>query len=101
MAFDARKVAGELAREPFEFTGMDGRTYTLPNINTLTGAQARRFMAGDESVIEEVANPAAVAALDAMPLNVQEQLARAWISYSGESGKGASPSSRPRRRRRR
>lgn len=101
MAFDARKLAAELAREPFQFIGVDGRTYSLPNINSLTGVQGKRFMAGDESVIAEVASAAAVEAIDALPLAVQEQLARAWVEHSGQSGKGASPSSRPRKRRRR
>lgn len=100
MVFDARKLAADLSQEPFEFIGMDGRTYRLPNINSLTGAQARRFKAGDESVLEDVAAKESVAAMDDLPLSVQRELAQAWVKHGGQSGKAASPSS-PRRKPRR
>ncbi|WP_199553197.1 hypothetical protein [Streptomyces sp. N35] len=100
MTFDARRVAGEQASKPFEFTGMDGATYELPNINTVTGAQAKRMKAGDDSVFEEIASPRVVRAMDEMPVGVQESLVRAWIAHGGASGKGVLPSSRrpPRRK---
>ncbi|MGW0933662.1 hypothetical protein [Streptomyces sp. NPDC002666] len=94
MAFDARKIAAEQSTVPFQFIGMDGQTYELPNINTLTGTQGKRLKGGDESVMEEIADPDAYAALDEMPLGVQEQLSRAWVAAGGDSGKEASPSSR-------
>lgn len=100
-AFDARKLAADLAGEPFEFIGMDGRTHQLPNINSLTGAQARRFKAGDESVLEDVASPKAVKAMDDLPIGIQKELALAWVQHGGRSGKAGSPSSPPRKRRKR
>lgn len=99
MPFDARKIADSMSAEPFVFTGLDGEEYELPNINTLTGEQGKRFRQGDESVLEEVADPEVVAAIDAMPLGVQSELSRAWVKF-GESGKAASRSSAPRRPRR-
>ncbi|MEU3318848.1 hypothetical protein [Streptomyces sp. NPDC006785] len=94
MTFDARKIAAAQSATPFEFIGMDGQRYELPNINTLTGAQGRRLKAGDDSVLEEIATEETQAAMDALPLGVQEELSRAWVQAGGESGKGASPSSR-------
>lgn len=100
MVFDARKLAADLAQEPFEFIGMDGRTYRLPNINSLTGAQARRFKSGDESVLVDVAAKESVDAMEDLPIGVQRELAQAWVKHGGQSGKAASPSS-PRRKPRR
>jgi hypothetical protein len=100
MVFDARKLAAELSLQPFEFIGMDGRTYQMPNINSLTGEQARRFKAGDEAVLEEIASPQAYEAIEQMPIGVQRRMAQDWVRHGGQPGKAASPSS-PRRRPRR
>jgi hypothetical protein len=101
MAFDARKIAGQLSSEPFEFTGMDGEPYELPNINTLTGAQGKRLKAGDETVIAELVEQDVIDAMDEMPVGVQAELSKAWVEHGGRSGKAASPSSAPRTRPRR
>ncbi|MEU2180115.1 hypothetical protein [Streptomyces thermolilacinus] len=95
MTFDARKVIP--SARPFPFVGLDGETYKLPNINTLTGEQSRRLKGGDESVLAEIADPDAYEAIEAMPLGVQAQLAHAWIEHGGQPGKAGSPSSRTRR----
>lgn len=100
MAFDARKIADTMSAEPFVFTGMDGEEYELPNINTLTGEQGKRFREGDESVIDEIADTDVVAAIDAMPLGVQGELSKAWVRF-GQSGKAGSRSSAPRKPRKR
>ncbi|MFB6948892.1 hypothetical protein ACFV85_14990 [Streptomyces niveus] len=99
MAFDARKIAAKQNTDPFPFTGMDGEEYELPNINTLTGEQGKRFRTGDESVLEEIADDDVLDAIDEMPLGVQSELSRAWVMHGGTPGKAASRSSaRPRRR---
>lgn len=92
MAFDARKIA--LNTEPFVFTGMDGEQYEMPNINTLSGEQARRFREGDETVLEEIADDDTLDAIDEMPVGVQSKLSRAWVEHGDTVGKGASRSSR-------
>lgn len=97
MAFDARKVAAEQNTEPFVFTGMDGEEYELPNINTLTGEQARRFREGDESVLEELVDEEVLDAIDEMPVGVQGQMSRAWVAHGDQAGKAASRSSRRRK----
>lgn len=93
MGFDARKVAAEQNTEPFVFTGLDGEEYELPNINTLTGEQARRFRQGDESVLEEIADEDTLDAIDDMPVGVQGELSRAWVAHGGKPGKAGSRSS--------
>ncbi|MFH0243590.1 hypothetical protein ACGRHY_14450 [Streptomyces sp. HK10] len=100
-AFDARKAVEELSEEPFEFIGLDGRTYRLPNAQTVSGHQANRIRTGDETVLKEIADPDAYHAIMEMPTTVGADLARAWIRHSGRVGKEPSPSSRPRKRRKR
>jgi hypothetical protein len=98
MVFDARKVVP--SKVPFPFIGMDGQQYEMPSINVLTGEQMNRLKGGDESVLAEVADPEVLAAIEAMPLAAQMQLAQAWAEHGGRPGKAASPSStRPRRKR--
>lgn len=87
MTFDARKLAAELPDEPFPFIGMDGETYQLPNAATLTGAQAHRMQAGDDDVLEEIADPDVYEALMAMPVKLSGPLAQAWIEHGRAAGK--------------
>lgn len=96
MVFDARKVAAEQNTEPFVFTGLDGEEYELPNINTLTGEQARRFREGDDSVLEDIADEDTFDAIDEMPVGVQGELSRAWVAHGQRAGKAGSRSSAPR-----
>lgn len=93
MVFDARKVAAEQNTDPFVFTGLDGEEYELPNINTLTGEQARRFREGDESVLEDIADEDAFDAIDEMSVGVQGELSRAWVAHGQRAGKAGSRSS--------
>lgn len=92
MVFDARKLAADLPDDPFQFVGMDGETYELPNSSRLTGAQAQRFKDGDDSVLQDVADPDTYQAIMAMPVTLTENLAAAWIRH-GRRGKEAGPSS--------
>jgi hypothetical protein len=96
MVFDARKVAAEQNTEPFVFTGLDGEEYELPNVNTLTGEQARRFRQGDDSVLEEIADEDTLDAIDDMPVGVQGELSKAWVEHGNRAGKAGSRSSAPR-----
>jgi hypothetical protein len=100
MVFDARQAAETASWEPFPFIGLDGETYQLPNVASMTGAQTTRFNAGDATVMEEIADPDAYAALMSLPNGVAEQLAKEWLNY-GRAGKEPSRSSatRPRRKR--
>ena len=96
MVFDARKIAAEQNTDPFVFTAMDGDEYELPNINTLTGEQARRFREGDDSVLEDLADEDAYDAIEEMPVGVQGELSKAWVLHGQRAGKAGSRSSRRR-----
>lgn len=99
-AFNARQAAEEHAArhgaEVFEFIGMDGKTYVLPPVSTVTTGQAKRLLAGDLSILNEIASPEACAALDDLPIGVFEDLGNAWYESAEEAGKSgsASPSTR-------
>lgn len=100
MVFDARKLAESASWAPFPFIGLDGKEYVLPNVASMTGAQTARFNRGDATVMEEIADPEAYAALQALPNGIAEQLASEWLNH-GAAGKERSPSStRPRRAKR-
>ncbi|MFE6379232.1 hypothetical protein [Streptomyces roseolus] len=101
MTFDARKIS--VPNSPFEFIGLDGQTYAIPNINTLSGAQAKRLRENDESVLAEICDADTFDAIDAMTVGVQAELSKAWVAHGQGTGKAGSPSrgtSSPRRRRR-
>lgn len=95
-AFDARAAAEAHAKqhggELFEFVGMDGETYYLPPVSTVTTGQAKRLMGGDLTVLEEVASAEACAALDELPIGVFEDLGNAWYESAEEAGKSGSAS---------
>lgn len=99
MAFDARKAAELVNQLPdFEFIGLDGETYTLPSVKTISTEQADRMNSGDTEALREIASPEAYAAIMAMPVGVGEALALAWMAEAGELGKeplasSATPSS--------
>jgi len=96
MVFDARELAAGLPSAPFEWIGMDGETYQLPNAAVVTGAQADRLMAGDLTIIKDLASGDVYEAVMDLPVRLQVQFADAWVKHSRSPGKGASPSS-PRR----
>lgn len=100
MVFDARQLADKADWDPFDFIGLDGETYQLPNVASMTGAQTERFNRGDATVMEEIADPDSYAALMKLPNGIAEELAAAWLRH-GSAGKGRPPSSptRPRRKR--
>lgn len=88
MAFDARKAADLVNQLPdFEFTGLDGKAYTLPSIKRISTDVAERMNAGDGEALREIAAPEAYAAIMAMPVGVGEALALAWMAEGGELGK--------------
>jgi hypothetical protein len=100
MVFDARQLADEASWSDFEFIGLDGETYRLPNVASMTGEQTKRFNEGDATVMEEIADPDSYAALMELPNGIAEELAATWLRH-GRAGKERSPSSptRPRKKR--
>lgn len=111
VVFDARAAADQAAEEypPFQFTGMDGELYELPNVMLLESGVAKRMneamMSGDEGRLMELFDqafpPEAVEAMDALPAIVMGQLMDAWKSMVDDEGKPLSPSSPPNREQRR
>lgn len=83
---DARDLVAELDDTPFEFVGLDGKTYTLPNVQTLPSNLGKRFAAGDETVLEELA-PKAYKAIMEMPNGVAGKLLLLWVEAGGVAGK--------------
>lgn len=88
MTFDARDHLVDLPN--YEFTGLDGVTYTLPNIAALTMRQLMAVAAGDMTVLREINEKAYEAILD-MPVTVSEQLAADWVQAGEQAGKSPSP----------
>lgn len=87
MAFDARQIHADAASLPrFEFVGLDGNTYSLPNIKTLSAEDGERFQRGDTAVIEE-SNPEAFAQINKFSMSAAEAIAQAWIEHGGQLGK--------------
>lgn len=91
--FDARTEAAKLPTEPFQFIGMDGETYQLPNVSGITGHQAERLFGGDLTVIRELASEREFEAVMAFPVRLQLGFADAWTAHARESGKEDSQSS--------
>jgi hypothetical protein len=99
MAFDARAAAAESADEdypPFEFIGLDGNTYELPNPLTLTEREVARIREGDNGPLEE-RSPEGFEAMQDLPLHISLQLGQAWFDSAEEAGKSPSPSRATRR----
>lgn len=94
--FDARAAAEATADDypPFEFVGLDGETYQLPNLLTLTERQIARINRGEQAqLIAEIA-PEAWSAIEEMPVHVSRQLGEAWAAEGGEAGKSPGRSRR-------
>lgn len=112
MTFDAREALkqAEIKHPPFEFIGMDGETYELPNPYLLRPAELRRQLGlepdddmvtvGPDEFLEKCV-PEQWAAIQEMPLVVQNDIIDAWkksIEFEDDdAGKESSPSS-PRNR---
>jgi hypothetical protein len=93
--FDAREAlaAATDRHPPFRFTDLDGNDHEVPSPMLLTERHAEMLATGDlASVFREVA-PEAWGAIEALPLAVGAQLARAWLALGGDLGKSLSPSS--------
>lgn len=98
--FDARDEAKNLDTRPFPFVGMDGESYELPPAGSITAAQAERLQDGDESVMTELIDEAANAALQDMPLEVVNRLMAGWLGSLSDLGKQGGSAQPPRRQRR-
>lgn len=98
MAFDARKVVAEKGDDyqPYEFTGLDGKQYQLPNVKTLTFRQVEHLDDDPKAVIQEIA-PDAYDALADLPLYAWEALGVEYQEHGEEAGKSPSPSRATRR----
>lgn len=99
MTFDARAATEKLRStlDDFEFTGLDGETYTLPNLKGVEAGALERFREGSLQVLGEIADEDTYQAFLAMPNGVAEQLVTAWTEHSGMAGKAPSPPPRTRK----
>lgn len=84
--FDAREHVHELP--DFEFTGIDGETYRLPNIGTLIGEQLMELDADNVSLIKDL-DADAYQAIMQMPRATMQRLFVAWMAHGDEAGKEA------------
>jgi hypothetical protein len=91
VVFDARPLHTASANLPrFEFIDLDGETQSLPNVGSMTTAQAERFQSGDLAVLGELGGIDAYKAVQAMSMSASEHLAQAWLAHGGERGKAGS-----------
>lgn len=84
---DHKRPKAETVNEPFEFKH-DGEVYTLPPASAIKAGMLRRFRKLDDldiafSLIEELAEPDALAALDDMPLEEFNQTLSDWQESIG------------------
>jgi hypothetical protein len=84
---DHKRPKAETAAEPFEFTH-DGVTYTLPPASSIKAGMLRRFRKLDDldvafSILEEIADEDALAALDDMGIAEFNQTVSDWQSHIG------------------
>lgn len=82
-----RKSKAESANESFEFT-RDGVTYTLPPSSAIKAGMLRRLRKLDDldmafSLIEEIADPAALAALDDASIDEFNEILAGWQRHIG------------------
>jgi hypothetical protein len=95
VTFSARQALADLDLRHFEFEDMDGVLRHLPHLKLLNAAQLNKALEGDlEGALKGMVDPAALAALLAMPVGVQAPLALAWIAHA-EAAPGESPDSSP------
>lgn len=83
---DHKKPAAE---DAFEFEH-DGETYTLPKFGSWSAGLVRRIRKMSDvdasfTIIEQVAEPDALAAIDAMTLEEFNQLQQDWADHAGVS----------------
>lgn len=94
MAFDAREAlqAAEVEYPPFDFVGLDGETYRLPNPYMMSPAKlAKDLGLGPDDDIDTVPHrevlsklvPEAWAAVEAMPALIQGQVIEEWAKACG------------------
>src|SRR5690554_32376 len=81
---DRKKPAAE---DAFEFEH-DGKTYTLPKFGTWSAGLVRRVRKLPDvdatfTILEEVADPETLAAIDAMGLDEFNQLQQDWADHGG------------------
>src|SRR5690554_1531531 len=94
MGFDAREAAKRQGHlDDYDFVGMDGEGYTLPNLKGVQTALVERFQSGDMEALREIAGDDAYEAIAEMPNGVSAELVEDWARHSGMGGKAASPSS--------
>lgn len=84
MVFSVQRAVADLDLEPFTYEDADGDPQTLPNVKTLSPAQAERaiFRGEFETVINELA-PGQGDAIAKLPSAVIEQLFDAWMTHAG------------------
>lgn len=89
---DHKRSKAEMASEPFEFEH-NGETFTLPPSSAIKAGMLRRFRKLDDldvafSIIEEVADEDALAALDDMDLARFNEVVSDWQEHIGvDAGK--------------
>lgn len=83
MTFSAKKTLADLDLKPFPFEDLAGIAYELPHLKSLNTKQAEAALSGDMSgELAALIGPETTAAIDAMPVGVQQELAKAWLAHS-------------------
>jgi hypothetical protein len=85
---DHRRPAAETAAEPFTFTDAAGTVHTLPGQDAITAGLLRRYRKLPDldmsfSILEEIADPDALTALDAMDIPTFNRTLTEWQEHLG------------------
>lgn len=82
--FDLAQTTADLRLPPFPFKGLDGDTYELPNIKTLSIDLNDRILAGEllEVLVDIGTDTATMAQIKAACLGALEPFVKAWLAHA-------------------
>lgn len=78
----------EATKEPFEFEGVDGKTYTLPHASKVKSGVYRKIRAAEGMdgvylLVESIADEETLAALDEFDLEQLGEVLQDWQEHAG------------------
>lgn len=97
MVFDAKAIEEAAEFEDFEFTDLDGKPHSLPNLKSLRMDFIEQFEEYGTEIFEEL-NADAYTAIQKMQAGTVEKLVESYVDHSGVEGK--EPTKPPRAQRR-
>jgi hypothetical protein len=95
--FSLRQTTADLKLEPFQFEGLDGEVYELPNLKNISIELTDRVLAGAmlEVLMEIGTDEATMAQVRTACLGALEPFLKAWLAHSEAMPGESQASSRP------